>query len=319
MPKSNENQTQRTKTWVEPLEKFDCTGIGLCTIDRIMLVPEFPGSNEKHTALRSRTCGGGPVANAVYALARLGNNTALCGKVGGDYEGRLVWEESASAGINTRYMISDAGGKTPCAQIWVDAKTGSRTVVLDDTLRQQIRYEDLPPELIQNSKYILLDGRDAELSLKIADLAHESDSKIVYDLGSMRKDGDVLLESADIVIASRDFAEAFNPDGELMDTARKIRDYRAKTAVVTLGEEGCVWMDNEGAGNCPAYKVDVVDTTGAGDVFHGAFIHGLLRGWDTRRCAEFASAAAGMTCTILGGRDAFDTEREVLDFMEVSS
>ena len=297
------------------MKKYDCAGIGLCTLDRIMLLPEYPGKNEKRTALRSKVCGGGPIANAIYALARLGHSTAICGKVGGDYEGRLIWEWNASAGVNTRCMVSDPAGKTPSAQIWVDKKTGSRTVVLDETGISPLTFNEIPTEILESSQYILLDGRDSALCLKIAQSARDSGAKIVYDLGSMRKNVEALLKSADIVIASADFAEAFNPGGDADIALKKIFDAGPEIAVITLGAKGWIWRDRKGHGRSDAFKVDVVDTTGAGDVFHGAFIHGLLRGRDTSGSAEFAGAAAGMTCTVLGGRDAFDSEKDVLDFM----
>ena len=297
------------------MKKYDCAGIGLCTLDRIMLLPEFPGKNEKRTALKSKVSGGGPVANAIYALARLGNSTAICGKVGSDHDGRLLWEELASAGVNTRTLIPDHGGKTPQAQIWVDKKTASRTVVLDETGISPLDFKEIPLELLENSQYILLDGRDAELCLKIAKAAHDSGAKIVYDLGSMRKNAGALLKSADIVIVSADFATAFYPESDPEQSLKKIFDAGPEIAVITLGEKGWIWMDHSGRGKGEAFKVDAVDTTGAGDVFHGAFIHGLLRGMDTAESAQFAGAAAALTCKVLGGRNAFDSEKDILDFM----
>ena len=296
---------------------FDCIGAGLCTLDRLLLLEKFPAPNQKIRALQSRACGGGPVANAIYTLARLGWKTAFIGLVGDDIEGRIIRQEFLQAGVNIDNLKVQPGGRTPAAQIWVDAADGSRTVALDDLGIGNLNFNDLDLEILQSAKFLLLDGRDADFRLAISNLVHQAGGKVVYDLGSIRSRTEEILRSADIVIASETFARAFKLNLQLEGVIREILSFGVETCVITLGERGWIWGDSNSAdlGSGEAYKIKALDTTGAGDAFHGAFIHGLLNGWTTGKCAEFAGAAAALTCTILGGRGAFSSEIEILDFM----
>lgn len=298
------------------MKAFDCLGIGLCPLDRLMLLQRYPGVNEKHVAIDSRTCGGGPVANAVFTLAKLGDKTAFCGKIGFDPDGGLAREELESAGVNTNAMIISPDERTASAHIWVDARTGERTVVLDETNLSQMTPDEIPIQLLENCRFLLLDGRNPETSMEAASIARKAGAKVLFDLGSMRNNLPGILSSADYVIASEDFARAYNPESSnIMETARKLVNEGPKTVVITLGQRGWVWKDSSGEGEDNAFKVKVVDTTGAGDVFHGAFIHGLIKRWETPKAARFAGAAAALACTILGGRGGVKSEKQVLKFM----
>jgi len=295
---------------------FDCLGIGLCTFDRLYLLEKYPGPNEKHVALESHECGGGPVANAIYALGLLGDKAAICSSIGDDYEGGKVITEFRNVGISVEYLKIVEGKKTPSASIWIDARNGDRTVVLDNSGSPKLNADDIPTEAVQNSRFILLDGRNAELCLKTAEIAHEAGNTIVYDLGSMRDNIDDILKSADIVIASKDFADAFDSSSNYKQIMGQFLDYGAECAVITLGADGWVWLDEKGGGTGKTFKVKVKDTTGAGDVFHGAFIHGLIRGWNVDNSCRFAGAAAALSCRVLRGRDGFHSEKEVFDLIK---
>lgn len=284
-------------------EHIDCLGIGLATLDRFMLLNHYPNSDEKSEALATRVCGGGPVANAVHLLGKLGADTAFFGVLGYDPSGLQIIEEFISAGVDTTFCILDPHISTPEAHIWVDKSTSRRTVVMHGKNAAVISPDNLPVEMIEGSRYLLIDGRDSDACLKAAEISHASGGKVVLDLGSMRDGLDSLLQAADVVIASHNVLSGYSPDDTPEEVLRLFYCNRPETAVViTLGEKGCIWMDATGFFEHPADKVEVVDTTGAGDAFHGGFIYGLIKGWDSRKCIEFASECAGKMCAVLGGR-----------------
>jgi ribokinase len=282
-----------------------------------MLFQQFPEANEKTEAIASHYGGGGPIATAIYTMAKLGDRVTFCGKVGDDPEGKLMREELAQVGVDISHIIISSGERSPQAQIWVEAGSGKRTVVLDKNTSSPLAIAEIPAELLNNCRYLLLDGRNTEMNLAAIKVAKKAGAKIVFDFGSMRQDIEPLLKQADIVIASEDFAQKFHPLHTPLETAKIIREIGAEIAIITLGEKGCVWVENAKEGITPAFQVEVMDTTGAGDVFHGAFIHGLLKGWDTEKSVEFAQAAAAISCTKLGGRGGVETEAQVLEFISV--
>ena len=295
--------------------KLDCIGIGLCTIDRLMLLRNYPAIDVKTEALASRLCGGGPIPNALFTLSKLGGKAAFCGKAGDDEDGMLIKRELESAGVDVSSMILSQGERTPNAHIWVDAQTGSRNVVLDKTGIASLSTADLPFEKIKETKYLLFDGRDTEAQLEAASYAKKCGAKVALDLGSPRQNTKRLLENSDILICSEKFARAFTEYSDPKSSAEKFLKLNIETALITLGERGCVWANAEGSGYSQAYKVEVVDTTGAGDVFHGAFMHGLIRGWKLEEIVDFSQAAAAIACTVLGGRGAIESEEQVMEFM----
>lgn len=296
--------------------EFICTGIGLAALDRIMLVPHYPMKDEKTEAVDYRVCGGGPVANAVHLLAELGEKTAFIGVIGDDPSGNIVREEMNLAGVQFMGIVRNLN--TPEAQIWVEMDTGKRTVVLNRKGNFSITPAEIPAGIIENSRFLLLDGRDAETCLSAAEMAHQAGRKVVYDLGSVRDRTEELIESADYLIVSENFAKGYFKDNYLENALKKLFRSSMTAFVITIGERGCLWRDKEGAGILPGFQMEVKDTTGAGDAFHGGFIYGLNKGWNHKKCIGFASACATMTCRLLGGRGAVKNEIEVWDFMKES-
>lgn len=291
---------------------IDCLGIGLATLDRFLLLEHYPQPDQKIEAVGARVCGGGPVANAVYLLGKLGAKTAYYGILGKDAAGQQIIEELQAADVDTSSVVIDPSFNTPEAQIWVDKSSGARNVSLSCGQAIPSLLSCLPVEMIKRSRHILLDGRDIEAGLETARLTKFSESKIVCDFGSVRPQIDLLIGSVDILIVSSDFARDFTgEDNNKEYTLKKLSKYGAEISVITYGGEGCIWKDITGIRRHPAYDVKVLDTTGAGDAFHGGFIYGLIQGWDHKKCIEFASRCAAMTCTILGGRDAIQSEEDV--------
>jgi len=284
---------------------YDCVGTGICPSDYICLLDRYPGADEKVMAKETSRQGGGPVATALAALGRWGRKTALVSVVGGDEDGRFVRAELEKDGVDTRFIRVKKRAATPRAFIWVDTSSGVRTVVLDDTgtpgLRaRDIKLADLPPCRVFHT-----DGRDAEACLKAMRHYRKSGAEICIDAGSPRERMDEMIALTSHFVASRNFTAKFFGRGVTAEKAcEKLMGRGPLAVVVTLGPGGCAGATNEGLFRIPGHsrKGFVVDTNGAGDVFHGGYIYGLLEGWPVEKCARFANAAAFLKCSRPGGR-----------------
>jgi sulfofructose kinase len=293
-----------------------CVGLGLCALDYTFVVDPYPKSDDKIDALAFSRQGGGPVPTALCTLARFGISTSFIGKCGADLDGQVVQDELEQFGVNTESLILDSNSRTPRAFILVDKSTGKRTVVLDRTMISPMLAADINPELLKDAKYLLIDGREIKPTLMAAKLVIESGGEIILDAGSMRARMDEILQYVNHLLVSSKFAREFTGESDSEKAAFKLASRGFKSTVITLGDEGCIGLSNNGMLiRQKAFKVNVTDTTGAGDVFHGAFIYGLIQKWELKGIMEFASAAAALKCTRLGGRGipTLDEVRELIN------
>jgi len=228
-------------------------------------------------------------------------------------------------------LIIDKESKTARAFIWVDKKTGKRTVALDKTKLNDTKISELKFLNSVSTGFLHIDAREREVSIFLAKWAMKLGAKVSLDVGSLRSGVESVFSFVDHLIVSKRFAcgitklsDPFSACKELM----KIRRNHGKgfeTVVVTIGEDGCICGSPRRfsmSGNedrifhSPGFSAKVVDTTGAGDVFHGAFIYGLLKRWNLKKTANFANACAAMKCRKLGGRAGIPNVDEVAVFIK---
>ncbi|MBC7186242.1 MAG: sugar kinase [Calditrichaeota bacterium] len=299
------------ETDVTPEPLFDCVGIGVCAVDHVSLLERYPGANEKTEALAYTVQGGGPVPTALATAARLGATCAYVGKVARDAEGDFVLAQLARFGVDTSMVVRAPRGFTPRAMIWVEQGSGQRTVVLNRPAGFGLRPKEVQRTQVLRGRILHLDGRESKVALAAARWARHAGRTVVCDLGSLRDNTELLLRHVDYAVVSTTFVRQLYGDCELALAAQRLLDYGPRAAVVTAGEQGC-WCATDGRLLYqPAFPVAAVDTTGAGDVCHGAFIFGLSRGWELPRVLRWASAAAALKCTKLGGQAGIPTLAEV--------
>jgi ribokinase len=291
-------------------------GVGLCALDYSCRVKRFPGRDEKHDALAGSIQGGGPVPTALCTLSRLGGRAAFIGKCGADNEGELVRQELESFGVNTKAMIFDLQYVTPKAFIWVDVNDGARSVVLDRTNITDLQPEELDNTLLGKCRYLLIDGREGSAALAAAQIARDAGAEVILDAGSPRKNIEELLPWVDHLVVSKPFADNYTGLTEPIEAVKKLSQRHFKSVIVTIGKEGAIYSANGEIFHQPAFDVKAVDTTGAGDVFHGAFIFGLSQGWEFRQITKFACAVSAMKCRSLGGRAGIPTLAETEKFIK---
>lgn len=294
-------------------------GLGQCCIDYLGAVEHYPDVNEKEEVNNLTIQGGGPVATAMVTLSRLGASTAFIGKISDDYFGDLIKDGLTSESVNIDHLIVEKGKKSQFAFIVIEKETGKRTVLWSRATVTPLRSEEINRDVINSAKVLLLDGLMKESSMVAAEYARAARVKIVVDAGSMREGALALVSLSDYFIASDDFAKQFTRADDPKAAAIELLGLGAKTVIVTLGEKGSICVTHERVFYQPAFKVKAVDTTGCGDVFHGAFIFGLLQKWDLNETIRFASATAALKCREIGGRTAIPDLREVEEFMESDS
>ncbi len=295
--------------------KYDCVGLGVNAVDYLCVLDPYPHLDDKMEVVRSSVQGGGPVPTAMVTLAKLGAKTCYIGKIGDDPEGKFVRSQLEKKGVDTQHLLSDKKIKTSKAFIWVDKKSGKRTVALDQDKKMSLKKDELKFLNLISTRFLHIDAREPEVNILVARWAKKQNAEVCLDVGSLRSGVEEVFPYVDHLIVSKRFACGFVKTSDPFAGCMELMKKGFKTVVVTIGEDGCICgMDNK-IFHSPGFRVKVIDTTGAGDVFHGAFIYGLLEKWSLKRVARFANACAAMKCRRLGGRAGIPTLREVERFM----
>jgi sulfofructose kinase len=286
---------------------------GICCLDYIVTSPRVQWGDTSWVS-DFRTQGGGLAATALVACARLGADCTFLSLLGDDQIGDTVISELEAERIDTGGVIRVPGGQSPFSFIHVDQATGDRTI-----FHRKGSFPRGTPEvqatLLSGVQALVIDNIYPALSMASAKICRERGIPVVADLVPGPNNQDI-LKLIDVLIAPRDYAEQMGLGSDPRTALDRIRQLGPDTAVVTLGSDGCVWADQTGSGDVPAFKVDVVDTTGAGDAFHGAFGYGQARGWSAAKCCEFASAVAAIKCTRPGGRTGLPSLEQTLTFLK---
>jgi sulfofructose kinase len=244
--------------------------------------------------------------------------TRYIGSVGDDDRGQAQLTSLRSAGLNTELVRLVEGAVTQFAVILLEDGIGERTVLWhhDPLLNYPVR--ELRQDLITSARILHLDGCDSAAALQAARWAREAGIPIVIDIDELYDDStEELLRHVDYLIAAQDFIGRVIGDAPPEDALRMLADrYRSRVVGITLGDRGAIFLDHGRVFRSEAFRVSVADTTGAGDVFHGAFIYGLLRQWPLEAVARFANAAAALKCTQIGARRGIPQLSDVLHLME---
>ncbi len=291
-------------------------GIGHVTCDIICPLEDWPAPDTKTVIPEITLAGGGPTANAMAALARLGVTAGLVGRLGDDLLGRYAHREHDVAGIDVSHLELSRDAVSPVSIILSDLGAGTRTILLTKGRNTTLAPEQLDWDWLQQARIVHLDGHQMDASLAVAARARDwPGTTLMLDAGSMR-DGMVELGGlCDIVIASQRFARELTDSEEPRDCVNQLLNMGARIAGVTLGSEGSLCSDHTETVKQGAFAVETCDTTGAGDAYHGGFIYGRLQGWPLAQCMQYASAVAALKCTGIGARECLPSRRQVQEFI----
>lgn len=290
--------------------------VGHSALDRIYRIDSFPPEPTKVRALEHVECGGGMAANAAATIARLGGKAELWSRVGEDDAGVKIRFGLKAARVDARYVQSFEEGRSSTSAIIVDRR-GERLIVGQRDANMPSGTQWLPQERVAGAAAVLCDLRWLEAVRTVFARAREHGVPTVLDadLGAREALGEILSLTDYAIFAApalRDLVPGADTEAQLA----RILSFGPRYAGVTMGGDGYKWVHADGRrGFCPAFAVDVADTTGAGDAFHGAFTLALTEGRDLIACARFASGAAALQCTRLGSRAGLPTRAELEAFL----
>lgn len=280
----------------------DVVGIGANSVDYVNMLPAYPqqqGAFAKMRILQQTICCGGQMTTALATCVSLGLTARYVGATGTDDNGRRIREELNRRGIDASDAII-RDGRNQFAIILVDETSGERIVLWDRDEQLQLRERELPPEVVASGRLVHVDDVDQGAAIRAASIGRRAGLPVTSDLDRMTARTGELVDEVTVPIFAEHLPGELTGEGDHERALRKLRRPHHQMLVVTLGPHGALALDGDRIVRADGFKVSAVDTTGAGDVFRGGFIYGLLQGWPTERVLQFANAAAAISCTRLG-------------------
>lgn len=301
----------------DKIENIQVIGLGQASLDCLGIVPFYPQEDGKIEMSEIHIQCGGPASTALATLSRLGIHTSFLGSISDDYFGREILKGLKEEMIDTTFLKITPGYISHFAYIAITQGKGNRTVFWNRGNVPLLDPSDVNLNYFKKAGILHLDCLMMDASLEAARQAREMGIKIVLDGGTMREGVLDLLSNADILIASERFAEPLTGPGVGPEKAlEKLHQYCPGDVIITLGAHGSMGLFNGDILFQDPFPVNVVDTTGAGDVYHGAYIYGILQDWDMPRCMRFASAVSAMKCREIGARKGIPNLKSVQIFMD---
>jgi sugar/nucleoside kinase (ribokinase family) len=278
---------------------WDVVGVGANSVDYVYRLPTYPQPDSPTAKLRiasHRVSFGGQTTTALCTCAALGLRAKYIGTFGNDDSGRRIREEVARHGVD----LEDAcvrEAPNPFAVILLAEGQGERIVLWDRDRVLALRDDELKPDVIRGARLVHVDDVDANAAIRAAGIARQAGLPVTSDIEALTDRTDALVEAVTIPIFAEHVLRALTGEDDVERALRKVRRTHEGVLCVTLGSRGAMLLDGDRLHHEPGLPVNAVDTTGAGDVFRGAFIYALLRGDAPADLLRFANAAAAMSCT----------------------
>ncbi len=295
---------------------FDAVGIGLNAIDHIIVMPHFPERGTKSRISKFVKAGGGQMGTGFSALARLGAKVKYLGKVGDDEMGKLSMDLLAREGVDISDMVVEPDTISQYAFIVVEEGTGERTIMWQRDSGLEFSPGDFSREAVTSGRILHMDGHEVPFLIQAAKWAKEEGIPVLIDAERLKDRTFELLPLADVLISDERFLNLVYPGSTYREFLIHVKErFNPHFAAITLGERGSLGYLNGEFIYLPAFRVDVADTTGAGDVYHAAFVYGILQDWEIEEIMRFSSAVAALKCRKYGGRDGAPNLTEVREFL----
>lgn len=296
--------------------EFDVVGVGLNATDSLLLIPHFPSYGGKAPIVEEILSPGGQVASAMVTCAKLGLRTKYIGTLGDDERGRIQRESLLETGINLDHVQVRKNCPNQSAYILIDQSTGERTVFWRREECLRLRPEEIVPEQIACAKLLHIDGHDTPAVARAARIARAHGIPVSVDVDTIYKGFDEVLPVVDYLITSSEFPERWTGERDPYRALETLQNaYGMEVAAMTLGAHGALARRGGRYYYSPAFVVNCVDTTGAGDVFHGAFCYAVVKGMPLGEALELSNALAALNCTALGARGGIKTESEARELI----
>jgi sulfofructose kinase len=287
---------------------FDVVGVGLNATDTLLVVPSFPAYAGKVPFEEEILSPGGQVASAMVTCARLGLRVKYIGTVGDDERGRIQMASLRETGINLDHVQVRSGCANQSAYIVVDRSTGERTVLWRRPECLRLVPEEIAPEQIACARLLHIDGHDTPAVARAAEIARRASIPVTVDVDTLYHGFERVLPNVDYLLASSEFPGQWTQERDPFRALEMLQnEYGMRFAGMTLGAHGALARVGGRFYYSPAFVVNCVDTTGAGDVFHGAFCYAVLERFSVSDALDFSNAMAALNCTALGARGGIGT------------
>ncbi len=297
---------------------FQVIGFGANAVDWVCDIPVYPAPASRLRIEKLHRLGGGQIATAAALCARFGLRVRYVSRVGDDEVGRFSLQSLSREPMDLQ-VETIAGAYSQYAVILVDRETGERTILWDSDRKLNYLPGELPRQQLMEGQILHLDATDLEASIQAARWAVEEGIKVSIDVDNVEPGIEELLELSDFVIPPQDFACQFAKTDDWRKALRRLSESTAAFVAITRGRRGCAALWEGELFEVPGFSVTPVDTTGAGDVFHGAFVYALFQDWSIYRCLRFANACGALASTRLGARDGIPSLEEALRLVDPDS
>lgn len=282
---------------------FDVVGVGLNATDTLLLVPHFPAYGGKAPFVKEILSPGGQVASAMVACVKLGLRTKYIGSVGDDKRGRILMRSLENSGIDITHVQLREDCPNQSAYIVIDQTTGERTILWQRPRCLKIVPEHIAPEQILCARLLHIDGHDTAAVEHAARIAHGAGIPVTVDVDTIYHGFDRVLPYVDYLIASTNFPVEWTSQRDPFLALELIqKEYGMKVAAMTLGPHGAMALVDGEYHYSPAFIVNCRDTTGAGDVFHGAFCYAVINDYSIGDALELSNSLAALNCMALGAQ-----------------
>jgi sugar/nucleoside kinase (ribokinase family) len=292
---------------------IDVVGVGANSVDLVYRLPSFPSPDSVFAKLRISeylTSCGGQVTTALATCAAMGLRTSYIGTIGSDGSGTLMREELQRRGIDTTSAVA-RNGPNPFAVILLDDRHGERVVLWHRTAAMALQADEIAGDAIASARLLHVDDVDLAASVHAANLARAGGKPVASDIERTTEDVWALIDAVTIPMFAEHVPAALTGDTDLPRALERLRRPHHAMLCVTLGARGALLLAGDDVIHEPGINVRTVDTTGAGDIFRGAFVYALLRGEQPRDIVRFANAAAALSCARLGAMSSIPSLDEI--------
>ncbi|MHB9071375.1 MAG: PfkB family carbohydrate kinase [Sedimentisphaerales bacterium] len=296
---------------------IDVLGLGSVTVDFVGTIDKWPAEGSKQPLESFSIHDGGLVGTALVAVSRLGGRAAFAGKLGNSDMAKRAISAFKKDEVDTSLVSATLDAEPVVAFVFTNSLTGHRNIFWT---RQGVQYP-MPSELpdthwYEKTRVLLIDYECGLAGIAAAKIAGKHKIPVVSDIeGKTQHTADAMAVSTHLVV-SEDFAQTYTAKANINDMLQTLRTFDDQTVIITRGVDGCAGIGPEGHFTLPAYKVNAIDTNGCGDTFHGAFALAIARKMKIIEATKFASAAAALCATKIGGRDGIPNAKQLETFMK---
>lgn len=298
----------------------DIIGLGIANVDVVLRVSDMPRWDDPHVLRAFTLADGGPAGTACVVASLLGTRTGFIDTFGNDELAAMKRLKLEEAGVDLSHTVLREAPEDHIVIVYVKEDTGDRTFSFPpEFLSIPVMPEELDRDYLTSAQYLHLDCTHTEAALQAAHWMHEAGKSVVLDAGATGQPVSdpvrELVSETDILICGSGFGTMLTGHEDLWTAGAATLELGPRVVVQTEGTDGSYTVTREETFHTPAFEVEVIDTTGAGDVFHGAYLAGLVKEWELKRISTFSSAVSAIHCTVLGNRKGIPTMDEVESFL----